>query len=196
MMRKRRNPIYKRIFREMEKEVQIHPNYADLQNQFALFLMCEGEMERAENHFLKASRLNPRYREAILNLGFLYGEMRRWKEAEGIFLSEVKQHPKDGFVHHILGILYLQTGREREAVARIYKAIQYHPYYRDYYKKKGVWRGGGVHLHQKAERALKKIHLNYPTAQFHNFVGLYLAKKGKSSQAVRELKKAARLEPD
>lgn len=108
-MRTRRNPIYKRILSEIENEVQIHPNYADLQNQFALLLMFEGEMEKAESHFLEALRLNTKYREAILNLGFLFTEMRRWKEAEEIFLSEAKRHPKDGFLHHVLGILYLQT---------------------------------------------------------------------------------------
>ena len=158
--------------------------------------MIEGEREKAESHFLEALRLNPKYREAILNLGFLYIEMRRWKEAEEIFLSEAKRHPKDGFLHHVLGILYLQTGKEKEAAAQIHKAIQCHPYYRDYYQKKGVWQRGVVHLDQKAERILKKIHLNYHYAHFHNFIGLYLAKKGKSAQAVKELRKAARLKPD
>jgi hypothetical protein len=33
------NPIYKRILSEIEQEVQIHPHYADLQNQFGLLLM-------------------------------------------------------------------------------------------------------------------------------------------------------------
>jgi Flp pilus assembly protein TadD len=122
--------------------------------------------------------------------------MRRWKEAEEIFLSEVKRHPRDGSLHHALGILYLQVGREKEAAARIHKSIRYHSYYRDYYKKKRVWQRGGVHLHQKAERTLKKTHLNHHYAHLHNFIGLYLAKKGKSAQAVKELRKAARLKPD
>lgn len=190
------NLIYKRILSEIEQEVQIHPHYADLQNQFALLLMVGGETEKAESHFLEALRLNPRYREVILNLGFLYIEMRRWKEAEEIFLAEAKRHPKDGFIHHVLGILFLQTGKGKEAAAQIHRAIQHHSYYRDYYKKKGVWQRGAVHLNQKAERILKKIHLNHHYAQFHNFIGLYLAKKGKSRQAVKELRKAARLKPD
>jgi Flp pilus assembly protein TadD len=71
-MKTRRNPVYKRILAEVEKEVRIHPRYADLQNQLALLLMVEGEGEKAEVHFLEALRLNPKYREAILNLGFLY----------------------------------------------------------------------------------------------------------------------------
>ena len=190
------NSLYRQILSEVEKELQIHPDYADLRNQFALHLIIEGEREKAESHFLKALRLNPKYREAILNLGFLYIEKRRWKEAEEIFLAEAKRHPKDSFFHHALGILYLHTGKEKEAAAQIYQTIQCRPYYRSYYQKKGVWRRGVVHLDQKAERTMKKIHLNYPSAQLHNFIGLYLAKKGKSTQAAKELRKAARLEPD
>src|SRR4030043_1157715 len=152
-MKTRRRSIYQLVLDEIGKEVQIHPNYADLQNEFALLLMVEGEMEKAEIHFLEALRLNPKYREAILNLAFLYMEMRRWKKAEEILLSEVKRHPRDAFLHHVLGILYLQTGRQREATARICKAMQYHSHYQDYYKKKGMWQRGAIHLDQKAEKA-------------------------------------------
>jgi tetratricopeptide (TPR) repeat protein len=188
--------LYRQILIELEKEIQIHANYADLHNQFGLLLMVEGDPGGAESHFLEALSLNPKYREATLNLGSLYIEMKYWEKAEQIFLAEIKKHPKDGFLHHALGVLYLQTKREKEALAQIRKAIQCHPYYRDYYKKKGAWHRGVVQLDKKREKPLKKIHLDYHYAQFHNFIGLYLAKKGKSTQAVRELKKAAKLKPD
>ena len=188
--------LYKQISIEIEKEIQIHPDYPDLHNQFGLLLMVEGDPGGGESHFLEALSFNPKYREATLNLGFLYIEMKRWKEAKEVLLSEAKKYPKDGFLHHALGILYLRAKKRIEALGHIHKAIQCHPYYRDYYQKIGIWHRGKVHLDQKGERFFKKIHLNYPCAQFHNFIGLYLAKKGKSTQAVRELKKAAELKPD
>jgi tetratricopeptide (TPR) repeat protein len=195
-MRRRPNHIYKRILAEIEREVRIHPHYADLQNQLALLLMVEGETQKAMSHFLEARRLNPRYRETVLNLGFLHIEMKRWRDAEEIFLSEVKRHPKEGFLHHVLGILFLQTGREKEAAARIHQAIRSHSYYRDYYERIGVWQRGVLHLNQQTKRSLKRIHWNHPYAQFHNFIGLHLAKKGKFNGAVKELREAARLKPD
>jgi tetratricopeptide (TPR) repeat protein len=188
--------LYKQISIEIERENQSHPNYADLHNQFGLLLMVEGDPGGAESHFLEALSLNPKYRETTLNLGFLYIEIKRWKEAEDLFLPEARKHPKDGFLHHALGVMYLQTGRRKEALVHIHKAIQCHPYYRDYYQKKGVWHRGKIHLDQKRERVFKKIHLDYHYAQFYNFIGLYLAKKGKSIQAARELQKAAKLKPD
>jgi tetratricopeptide (TPR) repeat protein len=122
--------------------------------------------------------------------------MDRWEEAESLFLSEARKHPKDGLLHHALGVMYLQTERQKEALVHMHKAIQCHPYYRDYYQKKRVWCRGKLHLDQERVRFFKRIHLNYHYAQFHNFIGLYLAKKGRSTQAARELKKAAQLKPD
>jgi tetratricopeptide (TPR) repeat protein len=122
-------------------------------------------------------------------------ETKRWKKAEEIFLSEAKRRPRDGFLQHVLGILYLQTGRQKEAAARICKAMQYHSQYRDYYREIGVWQRGAIRLDRKAESALKEIHLR-PYAQFHNFVGLNLAKRGKFAEAVKELKRAEGLNPD
>ncbi len=46
-------------FKEIEKEIQIHPDYADLQNQLGLLLMMEGDQEGAEREFVLAIRLNP-----------------------------------------------------------------------------------------------------------------------------------------
>ncbi len=196
--RLRGNPLKlcREISAEIEREIRIHPNYADLHNQFGLLLMALGDPERAESHFLKSLSLNPGYREAALNLSFLCIEMRRLKEAEDLLLSEARKHPKDGFIHHVLGILYLQAGRPQDALVQIQRAIRCHPHYRDYYQKKGVWRRGKIYLDEKGKRSFKRTHLNYHYAQFHNFVGLYLAKKGRSAQAVRELKRAAKMKPD
>jgi len=77
--------------KEIEKEIEAHPNYADLHNQRGLCLMVEGDREGAEREFAHAIRINPKFREAILNLAYLYVEMERWKEAEEIFLTEAKK---------------------------------------------------------------------------------------------------------
>jgi tetratricopeptide (TPR) repeat protein len=188
--------LYKQILIEIKKEIQIHPNYADLYNQLGLLLMAQGDRVGAENYFLESLSLNPRYREANINLGFLYFETKRLQEAKKIFLPQARKYSKDGLLQHVLGILYLQEGKRKEALIRIRKAVQCHSYYRDYYRKIGIWRGGIPHLDQKTERFFKRTRLNYHYAQFHNFSGLYLAKKGKATQAVRELQKAASLKPD
>jgi len=181
---------------EIEDRLRIHPNYADLHNQLGLLSMKDGDVKKAERCFREALRINPKYREAILNLGGLYMEMKRFKEVERILLSEARRHPRDGLLQHVLGVFYIQTGRRKEAALRIRKAIECQPYYLDFYKKKGVWLRGRVHLNQKTEGIIKRIRLNYHYANLHDFIGLYLAREGKSAQAVRELRKAASMRPN
>jgi tetratricopeptide (TPR) repeat protein len=122
--------------------------------------------------------------------------MEKWKEAEEIFLSEARKNPKEGFLQHLLGMVYLQMGRRSEAILRIRKAFRSHPACRNYYRKKEIWKRGKIYLDEKTGGGFGKIHLHRLYAQSYNFVGLYLAREGKSAQAIRELKKAAKLIPD
>ena len=94
-MRTRWNSIYRQILDEIEKEVQIHPHYADLQNQFALVLRVKGETEKAETHFLEAIRLNPNYLFARINLGVLYEDQKRWKGARREYRRILQITPDD-----------------------------------------------------------------------------------------------------
>jgi Flp pilus assembly protein TadD len=68
-------------------------------------------------------------------------------------------------------------------------------YYRREYRTRILLRGT-IPFDPKARRVFQKIPLNYHHAHFHNFVSLYLARKGKIDEAIGELRKAARLRPD
>ncbi len=195
-MRGKGVPLYRRILSEIEGQIRVHPEYADLQNQLGVLLMKDGNVAEAERHLKMALRLNPTYREALLNLGFLYIRMKHWKKAEGIFSTQAKRSPKNGFFQHVMAICYLQTGRRKEAATRIHKAIQLHPSYHDYYRKIGIWKGGSLHLNRTTEGILKRIPANHYHAHLHNFIGLYLTREGKSGRALKEFKEAAKLEPD
>ena len=106
-------PLHRQILAEIKNKIELHPNYPDLHHQLGLLYMAEGDTAKAERHLLEALHLNPNYREAINNLGHLYIEMKRWKEAEDLFLSELRKYPHDGFLHHLLG---MENGRPVDSV--------------------------------------------------------------------------------
>jgi superkiller protein 3 len=195
-MRIRQIPTYQRVLRELEEEIRLHPDYADLRNQRGLLMMTLGDLTGAKQEFLNALRLNPKYREAAFNLGYLYLETKRWKEAEAIFFPEAKRNPGDDFLQTLLGIISLGLGREKEAALKLHRGLGSHPGVRTFYQKKGMRRNGKVHVDGKAANGLHEGYLHRRQALFHQFIGLYLAREGKSTQAVRELKKAAKLVPD
>lgn len=187
---------YKRVLEEIRKEIEIHPDYADLQNLMGLFLTAGEDREGGERCFKEALRLNPRYREAILNLGFLYIGAGRWAEAEKIFLYGTTKMKKDGYLQYLLGITYHYQGEESKANQQLSLAIRNQPSLGRYYGKDTGRTGAKTSVGKKAEEAFKNIYPDHHTAQFHNSMGLYLAREGRSTQALRQLRKAADMRPD
>jgi tetratricopeptide (TPR) repeat protein len=194
-LKKLSSPLYRRLRNDLEHQLRIHPRYADLYNQLGLVLAHSGERAEAEQHFRKAIRLNPNYREAFLNLAYLYLEGKQWNKAKVILVPESRRGPRDGSLHHVLAICYLNVGKEKEASIHLGKAAC-HPYYAGFYRKMGIWKKEKVSLTDKARQVFMNLSINNHDAHFHNFVGFYLAKEGKAAQALRELERAAQLKPD
>ncbi len=195
-MKKRRGPIDPRILKEVEQHLRIHPNYPDFQNQLGLVRVKEGKPEEGEACFQEALRLNPDYREPLVNLGCLYMECQRWHEAEGLLRSNVRKYSQDGFYQHLLGVLYFTLGKPREAAVRVRRAIRLLPVYRGYYGRLGLWQRGTVAHYPGGLAFLRKVPSHHLEANFHNFIGLHLAKAGRFNRAARELQRAAKIEPN
>lgn len=183
--------LYKRILREIENRIEFNSNYADLHHQMGLLLFVIGNLEGAEKAFLHALKLNPKYREAALHLGCLYIEMKRWNEAEAIFLAEARKHPEEGLCHPLLKVIRHQTGRQQEVIPKTRSTLQ-----RPLASRKTVRMGRNSNLLISEPKGFQEAHLHRLYGQFYNFVGNFLAREGRLTQAIRELKKAARLIPD
>jgi len=162
----------------------------------ALLLMVRGDINKAQRHLQEALQINPKYREALLNLGFLYIEQKSLDKAERIFLSLAKEDPRDAFLQHLLGIFYLLHHRPKDAWPRIQKAIQLHPFYQEDYKRKGLLRRGKIVFDANTLQKMKKVKLNYHHSHFYFFLSNYYAQKGNISQAIKPLKRATLLKPN
>lgn len=188
--------VYKRIKKEIEEKIRAYPKYADLHNQMGLMLAVEGDLESAQKEFDHALQLNPQYVEAKLNLGFLFLLMKRWKEAETIFLSEGMKGPESGVLQHILGVIYVKTGREKETLQCLRKALKTDHHCQKDYHTRGIWRDEQLFIEKMRREDGRTIPRRHFYQKFHTIMGLYLAKGGHLAQALRELKKAEKFSPD
>ena len=178
------------------RRVLIRSNIDYAKIDFGTVRGVKGERERAEKHLSIALRLNSKYREALLNLGYLFLETGRFKRIEKTLLREARREPVNGPLYHLLALFYLQTGRKKEAVFHVRKAIRCQPDFKKFYKGRGVWRRGSAVVDDGLDKVFKRIYFNYPLAQFHRLMGLRLARKGRLDGAVQELKKAFQIHPD
>lgn len=187
---------YKNIIRELGGKIQANPKYADIHNQIGLLYMAIGNLKKARKHLMEAIRINTKYREALLNLGFLNIEEKRLPDAERLFFSLSRRYPQDAFLQHILGILYIHNNRPDKASLRFQKAINLNSFYKEEYRKRGLLKKGRIELNEDSLKEIKRIKLDYHYSSLYYFLSLYLAKRGKTSQAIKALKMATFLRPD
>ena len=195
-MKKKKDPDRSEDTKGVEQYLRIHPDYPDFQNLLGLLRVKEGKLKEAEAHFqglFKGTRITPR--------PFSISDVSIWKkerrhEAESLLRFGSQRHPRNGFFIHLLAVLYLTLGKSPKAGSHIQRAIRLRPFYGGYYRKLGLWQRGRVTLHPSVMAVFQKVPSDHLEANFHNFIGLHLAREGRFSHGARELQKAARLEPN
>ncbi len=71
--------------------------------------------DEAEEHYLKASKLNPKEERAYLGLGMVYANQERVNDATAAFQKAVEIKPKFSEAHFNLGVIFVALGKKDEA---------------------------------------------------------------------------------
>ena len=116
-----------------------------------------GRRDLAEQSYLKALRMDPRFLPARFNLANLYNAMGRNAEAERVLRDGIKQAPDEGELYYSLGLLLAEEKRYPEAASNLGRAAKLMP------KRPRVHYNHGLtlqHLGRRsgAEIALLKAH--------------------------------------
>lgn len=88
-----------------------------------------GLVNRAEETYLRAISLRPRYWNGYSRLGAFYYARRRYADAERMFREVVNLSPDSWRGYSNIGALYYVQGRTQEAVAAYQKSLAIRPNY-------------------------------------------------------------------
>ncbi|KAK1168848.1 protein O-mannosyl-transferase TMTC1-like [Acipenser oxyrinchus oxyrinchus] len=91
------------------------PDSSDLHNNYGVFLVDTGDVDRAATHYQQAIRLKPTHYVAMVNLGRLLRSSNQNKEAEAWY-KKASQITRKVEILTPLGALYYNTGRYEEAL--------------------------------------------------------------------------------
>jgi predicted CXXCH cytochrome family protein len=116
-----------RLFDEYRNTLQHNADMPESMSDLGLFLGAQGDTEAAEKALLHARRLSPRYLAAMLNLADLHRARNRDDLGEPILLEALAEYPESGDAHHMLGLLYVRTGRTSQSVSLLRKASELAP---------------------------------------------------------------------
>lgn len=86
-----------------------------------------GNLDKANEYYLRALLLDPDFTPARLNLAQLYVKMQRYGDAEQILRDGIKRVPAQGQLHYSLGLLLAEEKNISEAVVALSRAVKLIP---------------------------------------------------------------------
>ena len=114
-------------FAEFEQSQLAHGDMPGSRLNLGAVYAAQGDAARAEQQYLAAIRLEPRFLPARFNLSTLYNQMGRNDDAEEILRETVKLEPREGEAHYSLGLILAEEGKIAEAAGSLEKAAELLP---------------------------------------------------------------------
>lgn len=121
---------------EFQKALELNPDDKEALNALGVVNLQFDNLQKAEESFLKAVKIDSNYSEAHTNLGATYGRMGRWSDAINSFKTAIKNpvYKKPEIAYNGLGDAYYRLGRIDEAIDSYREAVKrmqdfYRPYY-------------------------------------------------------------------
>jgi tetratricopeptide (TPR) repeat protein len=101
--------------KELQQELEIDPANAGAEYVLGELARQAQELPGAEQHFSKASELDPNFADAYLGLGMTLLAERKYPEAVAPLEKAVKLQPANPAGHYSLATAYARTGRKDDA---------------------------------------------------------------------------------
>lgn len=123
------------------RTLAVTPDNFFIENCLALELRSQGDLNGAVEAFRKSIRINPRFKGAQLDLGYLLFGQKRYAEAAELYEKALLQWPEEYELHYNLGASYAQLGRTEEALERFTILQAKHPDNKDVARNVEMLRG-------------------------------------------------------
>ena len=155
----------------------------------------KGNLDLAEELYIKTLKINPDHERSIYLLSTLYLHKKNYVETIKLSNRALENNPNAIHIIHNLGYGLIQIGKHEEAMKSFYKIIDIEPSYVEaYYNLGNICKYLGKSL--KAEKYYKKaIELQPNNPRAYNNFGNILKDLGKFKEAIKSYEKAIKLNP-
>ena len=155
----------------------------------------KGNLDLAEELYIKTLKINPDHERSIYLLSTLYLHKKNYDEMIKLSNRALEINPKNIHVIHNLGYGLIQVGKHEEAKKLFYKIIEIKPTYVEaYYNLGNIYKYLGNSL--EAEKYYKKaIELEPNSPKAYNNFGNILKDLGKTNEAIQSYERSIKLNP-
>ncbi len=110
--------------REYKQAIELNPNYATAYQWYCELLKALGRFHEATSMIKRAHELDPLSSIISLNISIMYQMQNDDKASIENSLKLIEIDPNFSKAYDFLGMSYLRTGREQEAIANLEKAVE------------------------------------------------------------------------
>src|SRR3984957_14401647 len=133
------------------------------------------QLEAAMKRYQNSIRINPKYPEAINNLGTIYYAQKRYSRATQYYKRALKMAPESASIYSNLGTAYFARKKYKEAAETYETAVKLDPEIFEHHSTYGV-------LLQESSVEER--------AKFHYYLARTYAKAGQNERALQYIRKA------
>jgi Tfp pilus assembly protein PilF len=112
---------------QLERAIQLYPNYIAARNELAVLLMREGKLAEAETLLRRALELDPAAVHPLLNLGLCLYRQERYEDALPYLEKATQLLPTHAKGQMLLGIVLVMSGDDRRAEPVLVRAYELDP---------------------------------------------------------------------
>ena len=96
---------------------------ADFHYKMGIASLGEGNLQSAFVEFQKTLQLDPNYKDALINLGYIHLQFEEFEKAKGLFLRAISIDSQFSDAYTYLGITYIKMRQWKEAIGPLKKAL-------------------------------------------------------------------------
>ena len=174
----KRGDVYmaKKMYREaIDSYREASQNNAVIWNKVGIAYHQLMDLETAKRHYEKSIKLNPKYPDAINNLGAVHYSRRSYRKAVGFYKKALRYSPNSASIYSNLGTAYFARKKYKDAFQAYQKALSLDP---EVFEHRSTY---GVLLQ---ERTVEE------RARYHYFLAKTYAQAGHAERALSEIRKA------
>ena len=131
---------------------------------------------------------------AVLSL-LTWNQSRMYRNAEALYRTTVARNPDCWMAHTHLGLLLMDSGRQREALPHLLRALDHHPDQADAHSNLGLLLTNMGRSDEAMAHLRKALQLDPNHADAYNNLGLLLASVGRLDEALSRYQTALDLDP-
>lgn len=186
--------LYDEALAELEKALEIDPNFILARNNMEVILKKSGRLEEKVQELARTIEETPFDEHATLELADTYRKLNRYSQAIIFYRKILDYNPGSYEARYGLGSTLKALGKYDDALEEIKKALEIKITPEGYRQLGELYFNKGI-IDLAIKNFQESLMLDSASAETHFFLGFALGEKGKIKEGLEEVRKAIAINP-